>query len=75
METYSGRDNLVFHGIDQPADESQFSCAKAVRTFMVEQLQFNDGDASACNLSVVIGYPRITEMLSQTYYCTLQKLR
>ena len=47
METYSRRDNLLFHGIDQPANESNFSCAKAVRKFMVEQLQFNDGDASA----------------------------
>ena len=47
METYSRRDNLLFHGIDQPANKSNFSCAKAVRKFMVEQLQFNDGDASA----------------------------
>ena len=47
IETYSRRDNLLFHGIDQPANESNFCCAKAVRKFMVEQLQFNDGDASA----------------------------
>ena len=47
METYSRGDNLLFHGIDQPANESNFSCAKAVRKLMVEQLQFNDGDASA----------------------------
>ena len=47
METYSRRENLLFHGIDQPANASNFSCAKAVRKFMIEQLQFNDGNASA----------------------------
>ena len=47
METYSRRDNLVFHGISQPVYESSISCAKAVRKFMVDQLQFNEEDASA----------------------------
>ena len=47
METYSRRDNLVFHGISQPVNESSISCAKAVRKFMVDQLQFNEEDASA----------------------------
>ena len=47
METYSGRDNLVFHGISQPVYESSMSCAKAVRKFMVDQLKFNEEDASA----------------------------
>ena len=41
METYSRRDNLVF-----PVNETSISCAKAVRKFMVDQLQFNEEDAS-----------------------------
>ena len=47
METYSRRDNLVLHGISLPVNESSISCAKAVRKFMVDQLQFNEVDASA----------------------------
>ena len=46
METYSRRDNLVFHGISQPVNQSSISCAKAVRKFMVDQLQFNKENAS-----------------------------
>ena len=47
METYSRRDNLLFHGIRQPTNESDFSCAKSVRKFLVKQLQMTEEEASS----------------------------
>ena len=47
METYSRRDNLQFHGIRQPTNESNFSCAKSVREFLVNQLQMTEEEASS----------------------------
>ena len=47
METYSRRDNLLFHGIRQPINESNFSCAKSVRKFLVNQLQMTEEEASS----------------------------
>ena len=40
METHSRRDNLLFHGIKNPENERDLSCAKAVRKFRIDQLQF-----------------------------------
>ena len=45
METYSRRDNLLFHGIRQPTNESDFSCTKFVRKFLVNQLQMTEEEA------------------------------
>ena len=47
METYSRRDNLLFHGIRQPTNESDFSCAKSIRKFLVNQLQMSEEEASS----------------------------
>ena len=47
METYSRRDNLLFHGIRQPINESNFSCAKSVRKLLVDQLQMTEEEASS----------------------------
>ena len=35
METYSPRDNLLLHGINQPGNESGLLCANAVRSVMM----------------------------------------
>ena len=43
METYSRRDNLLC----QPTNESDFSCAKSVRKFLVNQLQMSEEKASS----------------------------
>ena len=47
METYSRRDNLLFYGIRQPINKSNFSCAKSVRKFLVDQLQMTEEEASS----------------------------
>ena len=46
METYSRRDNLIFHGIVEPTNESSVSCAKSVRKFMVDKLQLSENAAA-----------------------------
>ena len=46
METYSRRDNLIFHGIVEPTNESKVSCAKSVRKFMVDKLQLSENAAA-----------------------------
>ena len=47
METYSRRDNLLLHGVNQPENECGLLCANAVRIFMIDQLQFSDDAATA----------------------------
>ena len=47
IETYSRRDNLIFHGITEPTNESGISCAKSVRKFMVDNLQISENAAAA----------------------------
>ena len=47
METYSRRDTLLSHGILQPINVSNFSCAKSVREFLVNQLQMTEEVASS----------------------------
>ena len=46
METYSRRDNLIFHGIVEPTNESSVSCTKSVRKFMVDKLQLSENAAA-----------------------------
>ena len=45
METYSRRDNLLFHGIRHPTNESNFSCTKSVRKFLVNLLEMSVEEA------------------------------
>ena len=45
IETYSRRDNLLFYGIRQPINESNFSCTKSAREFLVNQLQMTEEEA------------------------------
>ena len=47
METYSRRDNIIIHGIKEPAGETSVLCEKAVRQFFVDQLKFSAIDAAA----------------------------
>ena len=47
LESYSRRDNLIFHGINEPTNESSVTCEKLVRQFFVNQLQFSDASAAA----------------------------
>ena len=47
METYSRRDNIIIHGIKEPAGETSVLCEKAVRQFFVDQLKFSATDAAA----------------------------
>ena len=46
METYSRRDNLIFHGIVEPTNESSVSCTKSVRKLMVDKLQLSENAAA-----------------------------
>ena len=47
MEPYSRRDNIIIHGVKEPAGETSVLCEKAVRQFFADQLKFSAADVAA----------------------------